>query len=711
MRSPHVSSNPVPRLLLAVAFAVLSACSGGDDDGGGGQVESAGFCAGAREEVDARVESLLAQMTLDEKLEQMHGTGSLMGGSGWLTADNERLGIPGFAMVDGPRGVSGYAGPATAFPVGMARGATWDPELEERVGEAIGREARAKGASVLLAPTINLLRHPSWGRAQETYGEDTLHLGKMGAAFVRGAQRYIVANAKHFALNSIEDTRFTVSVAVDERTLREVYLPHFRAAVDEGRVASVMSAYNRVRGVYAAENEHLLRDILKGEWGFDGFVESDWVFGTRSTVPSALAGLDIEMPSGRYYGAPLREAVASGAVPLSVIDEAVRRALRVKLCFRLDTDPPIVDPTAVGAAETLALARDVERAAIVLLRNEGGALPLDGGAIDSLAVVGPLADAENLGDTGSSSVLPTEVVTPLAALTERLGAAAIVHVPDLPFTVEQADAIAAADAAVVVVGLTSEDEGEGLVGAGDRPSLALARGQADLVLAVAALNPRTIVVLEGGSAITVEEWYAQVPAILMAWYPGQEGGAAIADVLFGDTNPSGRLPLTFARSEADLPPFDNASLDVTYGYFHGYRYLDRNGSEPRYPFGFGLSYTDFAYTDLRVADATLSAGDDLRVSFDLTNSGERAGDEVAQLYVSYQDSRVDRAERDLKAFAKVHLEAGETRRVTLTVPVDQLAFYDTEAGAWALEPIAYTAHVGASARDLPLAVSFRVVAD
>jgi beta-glucosidase len=685
----------------------LVACHGDDNGGDDGAIASAGFCGDAREEVDGRVEALLAQMTLAEKVEQMHGAGAISGG--WLTPANERLGIPGFAMIDGPRGVSALAGNATAFPVGMARGATWDPDLEERVGEAIGGEARAKGASVLLAPTINLLRHPSWGRAQETYGEDPLHLGKMGAAFIRGVQRHVVANAKHYALNSIEDTRFSVSVSVDERALREVYLPHFRMAVDEGHVASVMTAYNRVRGEYAAENQHLLRDILKGEWAFDGFVESDWVLGTRSTVASALAGLDIEMPADLYFGAPLLAAAESGEVPQDVIDAAVRRVLRVKLCFRLDSDPPVPDPAAVGTADTLALARAVERAAIVLLRNEEAALPLDAEAIGSLAVIGPLADAENLGDTGSSAVSPTEVITPLEAIVERLGAAAVVHVPDLPFGDEEADAIAAADAAVVVVGLSAEDEGEGAVGAGDRPSLALPRGQADLIRAVAALNPRAVVVLEGGSAITVEDWYAQVPAILMAWYPGQEGGAAIADVLFGDADPSGRLPLTFARAESDLPVFDNTSLEVTYDYYHGYRYLDRTDREPRYPFGFGLGYTAFAYDDLRLADATVRAGEDVRVEFLLTNIGDRAGDEVAQLYVSYQGSRVDRAARDLKAFAKVHLEAGETRRVTLTVPADSLAFYDADAASWELEPITYAVHVGSSSRDLPLTATFRVV--
>jgi len=693
-------------VLLAVAGAGVFGC--GDDDAGGEPPElGQGFCGDAAAAVEARVDELLAQMTLAEKVAQMHGGGTIV--DSWPTPDNDRLDIPGFAMIDGPRGVGALAGNATAFPVGMARGATWDPALEERVGAAIGAEARAKGASVLLAPTINLLRHPLWGRAQETYGEDPLHLGKMGSAFIRGAQRHVIASAKHFALNSIEDTRFDVSVEIDERTLREIYLPHFRAAIDEGHVASVMSAYNRVRGEYCAENEHLLRNILKGEWGFEGFVESDWFLGTRSTVGSALGGLDIEMPSAVYYGDPLVEAVENGEVAEDVIDEAVRRILRVKLCFRLDSDPPLPDPSAIETEETLALAREVAASAIVLLRNQGGALPLDAATIGSLAVVGPLADAENIGDTGSSSVDPSDVVTPLEGIRARFAGASLSVASDLPFSTEQAAAIGAADAAVVVVGLTAEDEGEQSVGAGDRSSLALPRGQGELIRQVAALNARTVVVLEGGSAITVEDWHDRVPAILMAWYPGQQGGHAIADVLSGDFNPSARLPLTFARSEADLPEFDNTSFEVEYDYFHGYRHLDRIGREPRYPFGFGLGYTSFEYSNLRVSDSTLRAGDRLRVSFDLTNAGDRAGDEVAQLYVSYMDSRVARAENDLEAFAKVRLEAGETRRVTLELPVDALAFYDTETAAWRVEAIDYVIRVGSSSRHLPLSAKVSVV--
>ena len=659
------------------------------------------FCGDGWTAIEARIDALLPQMTLADKIAQMHGV-SLFGIS--HTAPNPGLGIPGLVMVDGARGVGITLGSATSFPVGMARGATWDPALEAHVGDAIGTEARAKGAAVLLAPVLNILRHPRWGRAQETYGEDTFHLGRMGVGFVRGVQDHILANPKHFAANSIENTRFAVDVSLDERSLREVYLPHFRAAVQEGHAGSVMSAYNKVNGQYCGENVHLLHDVLKGDWGFQGFVESDWVFGTRSTVPAITAGLDIEMPFAQYYGDRLAQAVAAGDVDEAAVDAAVRRILRAQFCFRLDSDPPLSDPTQVGTPAHLDLARDVERESIVLLKNAGGALPLDRAALGSLVVVGDLAARPNLGDLGSSTVIPTSAaVIPLDGIRAAAGAVPVTHVTSMPLTPEDQAAVAAADAAIVVAGLTSDDEGEGAITIGDRTSLVLPRDQDALIEAVATLNPRTIVVLEGSGAVLMP-WLDDVAAVLEAWYAGQEGGTAIGEVLFGDVNPSGKLPVTFPRREEDLPPFENdpTQLSVTYGYFHGYRWLDRNSVAPLFPFGFGLSYASFAYGNLSVAPATLSPWGRVRVSADVTNTGARAGDEVAQLYVSYEGSGVERAVRDLKGFARVHLEPGETKTVTFDVRAVDLAFWDMAAGAWSLEPISYGLHVGSSSRDLPL---------
>lgn len=687
------SGRALGACLLPLAF--VAAC-GGDDSiviGGGPPT------------IEERVETLLAAMSLEEKVAQMHGQSFAAIDDLWLTPENPKRKIPSFKMVDGPRGVR--AGKATTFPVGMARGATWDPELEKRVGRAIGLETAAKGGNVILAPTINVLRHPRWGRAQETYGEDTFHIGELGVGFIRGAQEHVIASAKHFAANSIEDTRFTVDVQVDLRTLREVYTPQFEKAVKVGHVGSVMSAYNRVNGHYCAENEHLLRDILKGEWAFDGFVESDWLLGTRSTVPSALAGLDIEMPVNSFYGSPLVAAVEGGDVPEDVIDDAVRRILRKKLEFKLD-EPAAVDPGVVESAEHTALAREVEAKAIVLLRNEAGALPLDPSATRKLAVVGALANKVNLGDTGSSNSVPSYAVTPLDGLTARAGSSSIVHVPGPALSPDDEAAIAEADAAIVVVGLTAADEGEDTISAGDRKSLALHDDDVALIESVKAKSPRTIVVLEGGSAILVEPWIQGTAAVLMAWYPGQEGGHAIADVLFGDVNPSGKLPLTFPASESQLPPFVNDADQVTYGFFHGYRHVDHEGLEPSFPFGFGLSYTTFAYEGLKLDEPSIGQGFEIVAHVDVTNTGARAGDEIVELYVAVPESAVMRAPKELRAFARVALEPGETKTVDFTIRAADLAFWDEATAAFAVEPTTYEVWVGPSSRDLPLSATFTV---
>lgn len=657
--------------------------------------------------VEERVDTLIREMSLEEKVAQMHGHSIAPLGGLWPTQENETHKIPGFKMVDGPRGV--HAGKATTFPVGMARGATWDPALEKRVGQAIGLEVAAKGGNVLLAPTINVLRHPRWGRAQETYGEDTFHMGEMGVAFIQGAQEHVIASAKHLAANSIENTRFTVDVQVDERTLREIYLPHFEKAVKVAHVGSVMSAYNRVNGHYCAENEHLLRDILKGDWAFDGFVESDWVFGTRSTVPSALAGLDVEMPIAAYYGPPLVAAVENGEVPLGFIDEAVRRILRKKFEFRLD-EPAAVDPAVVESTAHTALTREVEAKAIVLLRNEAGALPLDPVATKKLVVVGALANTANLGDTGSSNTVPSYAVTPLDGLEARAGSISITHVPGPTLSMTDEAAIADADAAIVVVGLTAADEGEAIekVSAGDRKSLALRDEDIALIESVKAKSARTIVVLEGGSAILVEPWMQGTAAVMMAWYPGQEGGHAIADVLFGDVNPSGKLPLTFPLAEAQLPPFVNDADAVTYGYFHGYRHVDHENLAPSFPFGFGLSYTTFSYSDFRLDAASIDKAGELVAHVDITNTGARAGEEIVELYIAVPNSTVMRAPKDLRAFARVALDPGQKKTVDLTIRASDLAYWDEAKAAFVVEPTTYEAQVGSSSRDLPLSATFTI---
>lgn len=529
----------------------------------------------------------------------------------------------------------------------------------------------------------------------------------MGVGFVRGAQRRLLASVKHYALNSIENTRFTVSANAGERTLRETYLPHFRAVVEQGGVASVMTAYNRVNGTYCAENVPLLRDVLKGDWGFRGFVESDWVAGTRSTVPSALAGLDIEMPASSFYGPPLVAAVEDGAVAESVVDDAVRRVLRTTLCFELDTHPAVPDPSVLEAPEHVALAREVAEKGIVLLRNDGGALPLDRATVVDLVVTGPLAEVVNLGDTGSSNTVPSAAVTILAGIEAAAGPVTVTHVADPASAAGQAT-IAGADAVVVVAGFTADDEGEGLVGAGDRDDYELPAEQEELILDVASRSSRTIVVLEGGSAIGVDDWIDAVEALVMAWYPGMRGGDAVAAILFGDVTPSGKLPLVVAKRNDDLPPFVNDQAEVDYEGLHGYRRLDDAGVDPRFPFGFGLSYTSFVFDALALAETAVAADGVLRARVDVTNTGARAGDEVVQLYVAAPGVAVPRPPRDLRAFERVALAPGETRRVRFEVPVADLAYWDVAAGGWRVEAGDYEAAVGPSSRDLPLRVPFTV---
>lgn len=692
------------RRLLLLASSVLWAC-GGEPDGpstcpGAGPPPPPGLDPA----IEARVDALLAEMTLEDKLAQMHGTGPSEGEL-WLTAANPRLGIPGFAMTDGPRGVT--AGRATCFPVGMARGATFDRDLERAIGAAIGLETAAKGGNVILAPTVNVLRHPAWGRAQETYGEDPFHLAEMGVAFVDGAQAHVIATAKHLAVNSIEDTRFEVDVTVDERTLREVYLPQFEALVKRGKVGAVMSAYNRVNGTYASEHAFLLRDVLKDEWGFSGFVMSDWFLGVHSGAPAVAAGLDVEMPTAAHFN-ELGGAAARCDLPTAVLDDAVRRILRTKLAFGLDA-PPAVDPAVIESAAHAELALRAARESMVLLRNKQGALPLDGmpGAAGTIAVVGALADVANLGDQGSSDAEPSRAVTPLAGMRARFGSR-IVAIERDELIPDEVAAITAASAAVVVVGLTAEDEGENLTGSGgDRDTLALPAAQVALIEQVAAANPRTIVVVEGGSAILTAPWIDDVEAVLIAWYPGQEGGTALAELLAGDVSPSGRLPIVFPAAEADLPPFDHVSLEVEYGALHGYRWLDRMGRPPAFPFGFGLSYGAVAYDELTVPAAPLAPTDTLRATVTL-RSVDRRGDEVVQLYVGPGTPDAARPLRELRAFARVALTPGAPATVTLDVPLAALATFDPATGRWSVPPGEYVVQAGPNSAELPLSARIAI---
>lgn len=665
------------------------------------------------------IAALVKRMSLGEKLRQMAGSTSLAGlglmainyGSAtWNSGRNKRLGIPPIKFTDGPRGIC--LNHSTCFPVAIARGATWDEALAERVGSAMGIEARAQGANFFGGVCVNVPRHPGWGRAQETFGEDPHLLGVMGVATVKGVQRHVMACVKHFACNSMEEARFFVDVRVDERTLREIYLPHFKRCVGAG-AASIMSAYNQVNGEYCGHNTRLLRDILKRDWGFDGFVMSDFTLGLRDGRLGALAGLDIEMPYRWRYGPGFKHKVKRGKVPVSVIDESVTRVLRQKARFSTVGKPGSYDISTVAGAEHANLALEVARKGIVLLKNEAGALPLQKRSIKKLAIIGSLASKKNIGDHGSSRVRPPYVATALDGIRNRAaGDVEVIYASGRNLNRARL-AARDADAVVVVAGLTHKDEGEFMPvihTGGDRENLLLPLKQERLIKAVADENGRCVVVLEGGGAIVTTPWQDEVEAILMAWYPGMEGGNAVADILFGDVNPGGKLPMTFPASNEATAPFHKKAKSEEYGYYHGYRLNDREGVMPAFAFGFGLSYTKYAYSNLRLSASPEGAGGAIRVEADVTNVGEVAGAEIAQLYVGYQNSSVERPVKELKGFTRVFLRPGESRSVSFDLVLSDLAFYDIGKCAWIVEEICYTVLVGASSRraDLPLVGSFTV---
>jgi beta-glucosidase len=663
-------------------------------------------------ELDAFVDWCLSELNLDEKIYMMSGHGFI---DQYLADEaqynispyqcgggNERLGLPKLMFTDGPRGVA--LGSSTCFPVAMARGASWDVELEQRIGEAIGREARAQGSNFFGGVCINLLRHPAWGRAQETYGEDPWHLGRMGAALVRGVQSHnVVATVKHFACNSIENARFKVDVVVEERVLHEVYLPHFKHCIDEG-VASVMSAYNKVNGKYCGHSSDLLRTILKDDWGFEGFVHSDFVKGVYGP-DAAGAGLDVENPETTFFGDKLARAVAEGEVSTENIDDAARRILKTMLRFETRDDPESYDLAVVACPAHRRLAQQAAEKSAVLLRNEAACLPLSRALLTRVAVVGSLADTVSLGDRGSSFVRPPETVGVLEGLRSylgRVGSEIDLVVGDDGDVASAAEAARSADATVVVVGYTYEDEGEyipsdmtmegegsGQALGGDRDSLSLSSADEELILAVAAANPRTVVVVVGGSAITMNRWQEQVGAILMLWYPGMEGGHAAARLLFGDVSPSGKLPFSIPADASQLPFFDKDADSIEYGLYHGYTLFDRDGVTPAYRFGFGLSYTEFAYGEVQ----GVVEGETVRLECDITNTGSCAGEEVVQCYVGFERSSIDRPKKLLRGFRKVALEPGLTSRVSFELQAMDLAYYETARREWMVEPIVYTAWI------------------
>ena len=689
-----------------------------------------------QDDLDKLAKDLVGQMTLSEKIDQMVGEKrwsslSKMGINFLIknrfphiyVGRNERLAIPPWVLSDGPRGarvMDKAINGVTTFPVAMARGSSWDVDLERKINEVIAIEMRANHTNYAATPCINLLRHPRWGRAQETYGEDPWLLGKMGVAAVQAIQSHnVMACPKHFALNSIENSRWVVNVDIDERTLREVYLPHFKKVIQEGKTASIMSAYNFIRGQQCGANKELLTDILRNEWGFKGFVSTDWNFGLYDGIGGIKAGLDVEMPSQKQYAYKIiKNGIASGEITEKDIDKIVTRILRTRLAYAFAEDKMDYDHDLITCASHIKLAREAAEKSMVLLKNDG-VLPFKQSPNKKIAVIGRLADLPNTGDRGSSNCTPPYVVTPyqgIKSLNETLGNEVMLNDGS---NLEDARRLAQeADEVILVVGYTYEDEGEyfilsrnkmlrsakakKLIGkkgmGGDRSSLKLLPEDEALIEALAPLNKNTVVTYVGGSAIDMNQWEEKVPAILFAWYAGLEGGNALANILYGNANPSGKLPFSIAVNEEDYPCFNPYTDNITYEYYHGYTLFEKENIPVAYHFGFGLSYTTFNYSNLLIANAKLTGNDTIDISVDIKNTGPVSGEEVTQLYIGFKNSNIDRPVKLLRGFHKIHFKPSEKKTVKFSLPVKELSFYNPETRQWEIEKMEYEIFLGSSSK-------------
>ncbi len=801
--------------------------------------------------VEKRVESLLMSMTPEEKIDYIGGT------KGFYIMGIPRLGLPEIKLTDGPVGTH-KDGKSTAYPAGVLTAATWDTALVYRLGKELGRDSRARGVHVLLAPGINILRAPMGGRNFEYFSEDPFLTARIGVAYVKGLQdEKVVATVKHFAANNQEWDRNNVSSDIDERTLQEIYLPAFKATVQEAKAGSIMNSYNLVNGVHATQNNHLNNEILKRDWKFDGFVMSDWA-STYDGVAAANGGLDLEMPRARFMTRTnLLQAVEKGLVQQQVIDDKVRRMLRIIFRFgfydnvQLDSTIPKDNPA--GAQVALELARG----GVVLMKNENKVLPLNAATIKNIAVIGPNANAYMAGG-GSSYTFPFHSVSVLQGIQAVAPGAQTVYVPALPtqpdlvaqsvfytqpgsgeqglkaeyynnirlegkpaataidkkvsilngwhvaaekqgfpfdncsmrwtgvvrpvktaryrFTVRGFDgfrlwidtanvinlwrdqgittkeavvqleadkeyavkleyfanvhpveislswredvidfseavrAAAKADASVVCIGFNESSEREG----NDR-TFELPEYQDSLIKAIAAVNPNTIVVLNAGGNAYMEKWLPAVKGLLHAWYPGQEGGTAIAEILFGKINPSGKLPMSFEKRWQDNPAYhyyydttDSKRVAYKEGLFTGYRHYDSAKVKPLFPFGFGLSYTDFRYSNIQVVKSTKGGTPRVTVSFDLTNTGKYDGSEVVQVYVHDVQSPVIRPYKELKGFAKVLVKKSQTKRVTITLNESAFSYYKTEQNCFGYDAGDFDILVGSSAETIHLKKGIRI---
>jgi beta-glucosidase len=661
------------------------------------------------------IPALLAELTLEEKASLLDGADF------WRTQPVERLRIPGIMVTDGPHGLRKQAEgadhlglnasvPATCFPPASGLASTWDVELLGRVGAALGRECRAAEVSVLLGPGVNMKRSPLCGRNFEYFSEDPALAGDLAAALANGIQSQGVGTSlKHFAANNQETDRMTVSAEVDERTMREIYFPAFERVVTQAQPWTIMCSYNRINGVYASENRWLLTDVLRGEWGFEGLVVSDWGAVSRREVGLA-AGLDLEMPSSGGSGQRrILDAVRAGELSEADVDVAVQRVLTL-----VDRAQPALGPgQTFDAAAHHALAREAAAASAVLLKNEGGILPLDAQDGGTVAVIGEFARTPRFQGAGSSQVNATQVDAALDALRSALnGRREVTFAPGFAIESEAADpalveeavrTAAAADVVVLFLGLPPSYESEGY----DRDHMDLPAHQVELLHAVADVNPRLVVVLSNGSVVTVAPWQDRAEAVLEGWLLGQAGGTATADLLLGVLSPSGKLAETIPVRYEDNPtigafPGEHGRVRYGEGPLIGYRWYDAHRLPVAYPFGHGLSYTRFEYTDLAVKVRADGERPEVDVTLTVTNTGDRAGKETVQVYVTDPEATVYRPEQELRAFAQVMLEPGQSSPVTLNLGQRAFAFWHDSAGRWVVEGGRFGVRVGASSRDIRL---------
>jgi beta-glucosidase len=659
---------------------------------------------------------IVTQLTLDEKARLASGSGL------WTTAEVPHAGVRSAVLTDGPHGVRLARGddmtrltdsaPATCFPTAAMLGSAWDTGLLREIGAALGREARDQGVDVLLGPGVNMKRSPLCGRNFEYFAEDPLLAGALGAAWVTGLQsRGVGASVKHFAVNNQETDRMRISAEVDERTLREIYLPAFEHVVRAARPATVMCSYNRVNGVYSSQNEWLLTRVLREEWGFDGYVVSDWG-AVHDPVAALRAGLDLEMPSsGGRSAAEIIGAVRGGELSEERLDQAIERLLTTHKRLRDSRG----DQAAPDHDAHHALARRAAAEGAVLLKNDRDLLPLDPASGGRVVVIGEFARAPRFQAGGSSKVNPTrldDALTAIRAATVReVGFAPGFRLDGSPDDVLHAEAVEAAKGAAAVVvflGLPEQEESEGF----DRAHLDLPAVQLDLLAAVAAVNPRVAVVLSNGGVVLTDRVASDAAALLEMWLAGQAGGSAAADLLFGHAAPGGRLAETIPHRLQDTPAYINwpgSQGQVRYGErgYIGYRWYDATERPVAFPFGFGLTYTTFAFSDL-TAGVPDPARAEAHVEVTVTNTGNRPGAEVVQAYVSAPAADADRPPRELRGFRKVRLAPGESTRVLIDLDARAFSYWSTRHEQWIAEPGEYGIHVGSSSRDLPLVARIKL---